>query len=330
MAVASTEYDSRSLTGSRAHDPPLTAIRFRDPRGALSHIAALTKGVSRKKTVQRTLLPVMLRWFAEGVDPDYGLVAYRRISERLGDSPATLRMLRDSTGAAESLTMLLSGSRYVGELMEWIPESVAWLDSAEQLRPRAYEVLRHEASAVLKRRTALPEAARRIREIRRRELLRTAMASMTGSLSIKDVTTSLTAITDVTIQSLLVAVRREVVPAEHRDMQFAIIGMGRYGGAEVGFGSDAMSSVYRPGTVDPQVGLNLSRGRSSPSCANSRTTRGCRSSSTPSCAPRVGRGRSPARSMPIARTTRGGRCRGRLRRSCARVPSRAMTSCSKT
>ncbi|MGO3251659.1 MAG: bifunctional [glutamine synthetase] adenylyltransferase/[glutamine synthetase]-adenylyl-L-tyrosine phosphorylase [Microbacterium gubbeenense] len=258
-AVASTEYDSRSLTGSEAHDR-LTAIGFRDPRGALSHIAALTKGVSRKKTVQRTLLPVMLRWFAEGVDPDYGLVAYRRISERLGDSPWFLRMLRDSTGAAESLTMLLSGSRYVGELMEWIPESVAWLDSAEQLRPRAYEVLRHEASAVLKRRTALPEAARRIREIRRRELLRTAMASMTGSLSIKDVTTSLTAITDVTIQSLLVAVRREVVPAEHRDMQFAIIGMGRYGGAEVGFGSDAdVLFVYRPGTVDPQVAEPLAR-----------------------------------------------------------------------
>ena len=258
-AVASTEYDSRSLTGSEAHDR-LAAIGFRDPRGALSHIAALTKGVSRKKTVQRTLLPVMLRWFAEGVDPDYGLVAYRRISERLGDSPWFLRMLRDSTGAAESLTMLLSGSRYVGELMEWIPESVAWLDSAEQLRPRAYEVLHHEAAAVLKRRGTLPEAARRIREIRRRELLRTAMASMTGALSIKDVTTSLTAITDMTIQSLLVAVRREVVPAEHRDMQFAIIGMGRYGGAEVGFGSDAdVLFVYDPGPVDSQVADQLAR-----------------------------------------------------------------------
>lgn len=258
-AVASTEYDARSLTGGEAHDR-LAAIGFRDPRGALSHIAALTRGVSRKTTVQRTLLPVMLRWLSEGVDPDYGLVAYRRISERLGDSPWFLRMLRDSTGAAESLTMLLSGSRYAGELMEWIPESVAWLDSDEQLRPRAYEVLRHEANAVLKRRAALPEAARRIREIRRRELLRTAIGSMTGALTIKDVTTSLTAITDVTIQSLLHAVRREVVPAAHEDMQFAVIGMGRYGGAEIGFGSDAdVLFVYRPGSVEPQTAEQLAR-----------------------------------------------------------------------
>src|SRR5699024_2530701 len=110
--------------GAEAHDR-LAAIGFQDPRSALAHIGALTKGVSRKTTVQRTLMPVMLRWFAEGVDPDGGLVAYRRISERLGDSPWFLRMLRDSAGAAESLTMLLSGSRYVGDLMEWIPESVA-------------------------------------------------------------------------------------------------------------------------------------------------------------------------------------------------------------
>ncbi len=66
-------------------------------------------------------MPVMIRWFADGVDPDYGLLAFRRLSERLGDTPWFLRMLRDSSGAAESLTRVLSGSRYVGELMEWIP-----------------------------------------------------------------------------------------------------------------------------------------------------------------------------------------------------------------
>jgi glutamate-ammonia-ligase adenylyltransferase len=43
-------------------------------------------------------MPVMIRWFADGVDPDYGLLAFRRISERLGDTPWFLRMLRDSSG----------------------------------------------------------------------------------------------------------------------------------------------------------------------------------------------------------------------------------------
>ncbi|WP_110588774.1 bifunctional [glutamine synthetase] adenylyltransferase/[glutamine synthetase]-adenylyl-L-tyrosine phosphorylase [Microbacterium suaedae] len=259
-AVAATDYDARALTGSEAHDR-LAAIGFRDAKSALAHIGALTRGVSRKATVQRTLMPVMLRWFAEGVDPDYGLVAYRRISERLGNSPWFLRMLRDSAGAAESLTMLLSGSRYVGELMEWIPESVAWLDSAEQLRPRALEVLDQEARAIQKRHGALQDAARAIRGMRRRELLRTAIGSMLGVLSIKDVTTSLTTITDVTLQALLRAVRRDVIPSEHDDVEFAIVGMGRYGGAEIGFGSDAdVLFVYRPGSVDPQLAEKYARG----------------------------------------------------------------------
>nr|WP_245324950.1 bifunctional [glutamine synthetase] adenylyltransferase/[glutamine synthetase]-adenylyl-L-tyrosine phosphorylase [Microbacterium amylolyticum] len=249
-AVATMSDDAGHLTGEEAH-ARLAAIGFRDAKSALRHIGALTRGVSRKATVQRTLMPVMLRWFAEGVDPDYGLVAYRRISERLGNSPWFLRMLRDSAGAAQSLTTLLSGSRYVGELMEWIPESVAWLDSDEQLRPRTYEVLDQEARAIQKRRPTLKDAMTAVRGIRRRELLRTAMGSIVGVLSIRDVTTAITTITDVTLQAALHAVQREVIPAEDRSLEFAIIGMGRYGGAEVGFGSDTdVLYVFRAGDVE--------------------------------------------------------------------------------
>ncbi|MGI6877691.1 bifunctional [glutamine synthetase] adenylyltransferase/[glutamine synthetase]-adenylyl-L-tyrosine phosphorylase [Microbacterium sp. gxy059] len=251
--------DARALTGDEAHDR-LAAIGFRNPTGALRHIGALTRGVSRKSTVQRTLMPVMLHWFADGVDPDQGLISYRRISERLGDSPWFLRVLRDSSGAAESLTTLLSGSRYVGELMEWIPESVAWLDSEEQMRPRSRDVLEFEARAIAKRRQSLDKAAQAIRGMRRRELLRTAMGAVLGSLTIKEVTTSISAITDVTLSAMLAAVRREVVPPEHDGLEFAIIGMGRYGGEEMGYGSDVdVMYVSRPGPVESSVADRLSR-----------------------------------------------------------------------
>ena len=147
------------------------------PRGALRHIAALTSGLSRKATIQRHLMPVMLRWFADGADPDYGLLAFRRISERLGDTPWFLRMLRDSSGAAERLTRVLSGSRYVGELMEWIPESAAWLDDDELLRPRSGLALAgggaRDPDAPRRRSTTRCAPCGRLR---RRELLRIAMA----------------------------------------------------------------------------------------------------------------------------------------------------------
>ncbi|KNY06918.1 bifunctional [glutamine synthetase] adenylyltransferase/[glutamine synthetase]-adenylyl-L-tyrosine phosphorylase [Microbacterium sp. GCS4] len=256
-AVAALPEGERTLSTAQAHDR-LMAIGFRDPAGALRHIGALTTGLSRKATIQRHLMPVMVKWFADGSDPDYALLAFRRISERLGNTPWFLRMLRDSSGAAESLTRLLSSSRYVGELMEWIPESVAWLDSSDLLRPRSGAALDEEARAIQTRHASISDALRAVRALRRRELLRTAMGGVLDVLTIEQVATSLTEITDAAIQAALRAVRREIVPEEDDAFDFAVIGMGRYGGAELGFGSDAdILYVYDANGIDPQRAQTL-------------------------------------------------------------------------
>lgn len=258
-AVASLSTEERALTAEgralsteQARDR-LAAIGFADPAGALRHIAALTNGLSRKATIQRHLMPVMLRWFADGVDPDYGLLAFRRLSERLGDTPWFLRMLRDSSGAAERLTHVLSGSRYVGDLMEWIPESAAWLDDRDLVRPRSGVALQEEARAIQTRHDTIADAMTSVRALRRRELLRTAMWALIDGASIEQVADALTVITEVTIQATLRAVRREVVPPEDDALDFSVIAMGRFGGAELGFGSDAdVMYVYRPHGVESQ------------------------------------------------------------------------------
>lgn len=251
-AVAALPAEERALSPGQAHDR-LAAIGFADPAGALRHIASLTSGLSRKAAIQRHLMPVMIRWFADGVDPDYGLLAFRRISERLGSTPWFLRMLRDSSAGAESLTRVLSGSRYVGELMEWTPESAAWLDDDELLTPRSGHALQEEARAIQTRHATIADAMRSVRALRRRELLRTAMAALLGTVSIEQVAESLTTITDVTIQATLRAVRREVVPPEDAALDFAVIAMGRFGGRELGFGSDAdVLYVYRANGIEPQ------------------------------------------------------------------------------
>lgn len=256
-AVAALPEEERTLTTEQAHDR-LLAIGFRDPAGALRHIGALTSGLSRKATIQRHLMPIMVRWFADGSDPDYGLIAFRRISERLGDTPWFLRMLRDSSGAAESLTRVLSSSRYIGELMEWIPESVAWLDSTELLRPRGAAALEEESRAIQTRHETVGDALRAVRALRRRELLRTAMGAVLDVLSIEEVATALTVITDAAIQAALRAVMRDVLTPEDAEFDFAIIAMGRYGGAELGFGSDAdVLFVYDANGVDPQRAHSL-------------------------------------------------------------------------
>lgn len=250
-AVAALPESGLSLTSGQA-EARLAAIGFVDPRGALAHIAALTAGVSRRATIQRHLLPVMLGWFADGADPDYGLLAFRRLSEALGESHWFLRMLRDSSGAAERLTRVLSGSRFIGELMDRIPESAAWLAGDEDLRPRSRAALDEEISAILRRHDSSGTAAAAIRAVRRREVLRVAMSSTVGMLDVQGLAAGLTDISTATLAGLLGAIRG--VGRIGAGIEFAIIAMGRYGGAELGLGSDLdVMYVFRAAAyVDPQ------------------------------------------------------------------------------
>ncbi len=258
-AVAALSPDEQALTSAQA-EARLAAIGFQDPRGALAHIAAMTAGVSRRAAIQRTLLPVMLQWFSNGADPDYGLLAFRRLSDALGETYWFLRMLRDSSGAAARLTQVLSGSRFVGELLERIPEAAAWLENDEELRPRPMAVLADETRAIVARHDTPDAAAMALRTARRREVLRMAIASILGMITVEELGLALTDITTVHLEGTLSVIRQSAAPASGDGIEFAIIGMGRYGGAELGFGSDAdVLYVYRAVRVDPQTAQSVAQ-----------------------------------------------------------------------
>ncbi|GMA31549.1 hypothetical protein GCM10025875_15410 [Litorihabitans aurantiacus] len=113
----------------------LAALGYRAPEAALRHIAALTEGVSRRASIQRQLLPVMLGWFTGGPDPDAGLLAFRALSEDIGSSHWYLKLLRDSGVAAQNLARVLSSSEYVAAGLRRSPESVTWLAEDGDLAP---------------------------------------------------------------------------------------------------------------------------------------------------------------------------------------------------
>ncbi|MDQ1513527.1 MAG: [glutamine synthetase] adenylyltransferase / [glutamine synthetase]-adenylyl-L-tyrosine, partial [Microbacteriaceae bacterium] len=240
-AVAGLPADDLQLT-SQAAAERLAGIGFSDPRSALGHIAALTEGLSRRAAIQRTLLPVLLQWFAEGPDPDLGLLAFRRLSERLGDTAWYLRMLRDSPLAARRLATVLAESRFVTGLLETIPEAVAWLERDADLRPRPRETLREETTATVLRHGTRDAAATALRTARRREVLRLALGALLGTVTVRELGPALADVTTALLAGALRCIRRDDGPWP----EFAVIAMGRYGGAEMGFGSDAdVIVVYR-------------------------------------------------------------------------------------
>jgi [glutamine synthetase] adenylyltransferase / [glutamine synthetase]-adenylyl-L-tyrosine phosphorylase len=245
-AVARLPTDAARLTPAEAR-ARLEALGYVDPAGALHHIDALTSGVSRRAAIQRTLLPVLLGWFADAAEPDAGLLAFRQVSEELGSSPWYLRLLRDETKAAERMAHVLASSRYAAGLLLRAPEAVAIFGNDAELKARSLIGLRAEMMSATQRYEDDAEAAvTAVRSVRRRELLRTAAADVLGfagpgGAGLEATGEALTSVTRASIEaSLAVAVRKVSAELRHPlPTRFAVIAMGRFGGHEVGYGSDA-------------------------------------------------------------------------------------------
>ncbi|MFF4405693.1 bifunctional [glutamine synthetase] adenylyltransferase/[glutamine synthetase]-adenylyl-L-tyrosine phosphorylase [Streptomyces sp. NPDC001404] len=266
-AVAQLEPGEIRLS-PKAAGQRLEALGYADPAAALRHLEALASGVSRKAAIQRTLLPVLLGWFADSADPDAGLLNFHKVSDALGRTPWYLRLLRDEGAAAENLARVLSAGRLAPDLLLRAPEAVALLGDPGGLRPRGREALEQEVLAGVGRAESAEAAIVAARGVRRRELFRTAAADIIGAYGRtgngahatgehgtgsrghaetpgSDVSARVdavgNAVSDVNAATLAGALRA-AVRAEWGDTlptRFAVIGMGRFGGREQGYGSDA-------------------------------------------------------------------------------------------
>ncbi|WP_329036726.1 bifunctional [glutamine synthetase] adenylyltransferase/[glutamine synthetase]-adenylyl-L-tyrosine phosphorylase [Streptomyces sp. NBC_00178] len=237
----------------------LEALGYADPAAALRHLEALSSGVSRKAAIQRTLLPVLLGWFADSADPDAGLLGFRQVSDALGKTPWYLRLLRDEGAAAENLARVLSAGRLAPDLLMRAPEAVAILGDPEGLKPRRREHLDQEVLAAVGRAQGAEAAVAVARGVRRRELFRTTAADLIGSYGTEDspaepdpgalVDRVGSAVTDLNAATLSGALRAAVRArwGDTLPTRFAVIGMGRFGGHELGYGSDAdVLFVHQP------------------------------------------------------------------------------------
>ncbi|MET8740476.1 bifunctional [glutamine synthetase] adenylyltransferase/[glutamine synthetase]-adenylyl-L-tyrosine phosphorylase [Streptomyces sp. NPDC004728] len=241
--------ESRLSAKAAAHR--LEALGYADPAAALRHLEALSSGVSRKAAIQRTLLPVLLGWFADSADPDAGLLGFRKVSDALGKTPWYLRLLRDEGAAAENLARVLSAGRLAPDLLLRAPEAVALLGDPQGLRPRTRENLEQEVLAAVGRADDAETAVAVVRGVRRRELFRTTASDLIGSYGTEDrpaeedpgalVDRVGNAVTDLNAVAIAGALRAAVREqwGDTLPTRFAVIGMGRFGGHELGYGSDA-------------------------------------------------------------------------------------------
>ncbi|HEY2959617.1 MAG TPA: bifunctional glutamine-synthetase adenylyltransferase/deadenyltransferase, partial [Actinomycetota bacterium] len=241
----------------------LAALGFANPGRALGHLHALTAGLSRRATILRAMLPVMLTWLAEAPDPDGGLAALRTLVERIGDRDALHGALRDNPAVAELLCTVLGTSRLVGELLTRHPELLTTLsDEGGPGERRSRAELAAEALAVVGRHEDAAAAWDALRRFKRRELLRVAVRDLpaqahpgegaAAAVPVEQVGVELAWLAEASLQAgLVVAARGSGVlvvqepagaaqggPGAAAVARLVVLGMGKLGGAELNYVSD--------------------------------------------------------------------------------------------
>lgn len=231
----------------------------------MRHVAVLTAGVSRASKINRILLPAVLQWLGQGQNPDMGLLNWRKLEERFGTDSEYLGFLRDSNSAAQRLCHILSNSRFLGDALNKSVESVTWLGDDDALVARSRESLDVQCRSSLSRNAdGINDFATSMRAMRRHEIERIGLARLSGVMDETACLTGMTDVYDAIIDAALTwAIRYQTSAMGLGEPPAAIaaIGMGRYGGQEVNFSSDAdMILLYRPADgTDEQVANQFAR-----------------------------------------------------------------------
>jgi [glutamine synthetase] adenylyltransferase / [glutamine synthetase]-adenylyl-L-tyrosine phosphorylase len=229
----------------------LAALGFANPDRAMASLRALTSGLSRRATLMRAMLPVMLPWLAEAPDPDGGLAALRGLAETLGDRAAFYGMVRDNPAAAELLCTVLGTSRLLGDLLGRHPELLtAMADQHRLTAARGPAELVASATAIVTRHADPAAAWDGLRRFKRRELVRVAVRDLTGDLPVERVGTELSALAQACLEAGLLIAMREAgegprasgglrsSPPGPPPARVAVLAMGKLGGTELSYTSD--------------------------------------------------------------------------------------------
>lgn len=223
----------------------LAALGYKFPDRAFDHLHALAAKAGRKAKIQAMLLPTHMEWLAQTADPDAGLLNYRKLSDAANDRSWFLRMLRDEGIVGQRLMKILGTSPYTADLIISAPDLVKQLAdgaSGPKLLDTTAERLARSLVAASVRQENPEKAIAVARSLRRAELARIASADLLGMMEVKEVCHSLSSVWDAVLEA---ALRAEIAAsmAESESAippaKIAVIGMGRLGGAELGYGSDA-------------------------------------------------------------------------------------------
>ncbi|MGH9118596.1 MAG: bifunctional [glutamine synthetase] adenylyltransferase/[glutamine synthetase]-adenylyl-L-tyrosine phosphorylase [Acidimicrobiales bacterium] len=208
----------------------LAAFGFTDVGRTRQAVTELTRGLTRSSRLMQQLLPLLLDWLSESPDPDMGLLGLRHLASGSQRSTALATAFRESPEVARRLSLLLGTGRQLGRLFAHNPDLVPLLARPAELALRSRKDLVEAAHAASDWRDGRDERRAALRRLADRELLRIATHDVLRLAGVPEVGAALSALAEAVLQAAGSALR----PA----LPFAVVAMGRFGGAELSYASD--------------------------------------------------------------------------------------------
>ncbi|MCU1448446.1 MAG: glutamate-ammonia-ligase adenylyltransferase [Acidimicrobiales bacterium] len=216
-----------------AAETRLTAFGFTDVERTRVALRELAGGLTRSSRLMQQMLPLVLGWLSESPDPDLGLLGLRRLSSGEQRTTELVTAFRESPEVARRLCLLLGTSRLFADTLEHNPDELLSLGDPEGLVLRSADELVAGASAALEWRTSPLERQRGLYRYRQREELHIAardVLGLDGDDAVPITGAQLTALAEAAVASAMEAVASP--------LPFAVVAMGRFGGAELSYASD--------------------------------------------------------------------------------------------
>jgi len=230
LEAFATSSPEEGVLGTDAAAARLRAFGFTDTKRTEAAMGELTRGMNRSSRLMQQLLPLLLDWLSQSPDPDLGLLLIRNLLTGPRQSRQIAETFRESPAAAQSLCLLAGTSRFLGDILAANPDLVSRLPEPNRLSTKSLSELVETASSAVDLREGLTDQQHSLHRWQKRNLLGIAARDIFGQADVKTVGIELTRLAEAALETALHALEPTIA--------FAVIGLGRLGGAELAYSSD--------------------------------------------------------------------------------------------
>jgi glutamate-ammonia-ligase adenylyltransferase len=256
--VSGVTKTAETLLASDKLPKVLADAHFLDVPAALKVVENLWDGPGFGHVSQRTkdlfvsLFPTLLTWSAQVADPDAALARFDKFVSAYGSRGLLYEIFASAPKLVEMLMKLGDASRYLSEALARQPAVLDEISGGALSDPKGLDRLYGELCAAQEEDSEPMLVARHWKQS---EMVRIGIEDVMGLVDLEQMHTEMTALAEACLRFAVQHAQQEL---GLKRLPFLVIGMGKFGGRELGYGADLdVLFVGGTGVNDPAQAIKL-------------------------------------------------------------------------